>query len=106
MSINILSKQFNINIQSINEFHILIASGKRVASYSSLDGNTALTKLLLLTPVDEVLGLKMVGIIGISTCLFRILYNMIPLGLLQVFLCCSAGQERLLKRLVTLIKPY
>ena len=48
--------------------------------------------------------LKIIGIIGISTCLFNILYNMIPL--LQVLLCCNVGQERFFKRLVTLIEPY
>ena len=47
--------------------------------------------------------LKIIGI-GISTCLFSILYNMILL--LQVLLCSNVGQERFFKRLVTLIKPY
>ena len=65
-------------VQSIRccgkEFQILIASGKR--NYcSSLDDIVA----VLLPLVDEVFGLKIAGIIGISTCLFKILYNMIPL---------------------------
>ena len=49
-------------------------------------------------------GLKIVDIIGISTCLLRILYSMIPL--LQILLCCNVGQERFFKRLVTLTEPY
>ena len=50
------------------------------------------------------LGLKFAGVIGNSTCLFKNLYNMIPL--LQVLLCCNVDQERFFKRLVTLTKPY
>ena len=48
--------------------------------------------------------LKIIGIIGISTCLFSILYNIIPL--LQVLLCCNVGQERFFKRLVTLVERF
>ena len=47
-------------------------------------------------------GLKIVGTIGISTCLCKILYNMIPL--LQVFLRRNVVQERFFKRLVTYLK--
>ena len=69
--------------------------------YSNLDGIVAGQIFFYLLPlVDEMFGLKIFGIIGISTCLFRILYNMIPL--LQVLLCCNVGQERFFKRLVTL----
>ena len=83
------------------EFQILIASGKKELLQQSR-WHCSWINLLLLPLVDEMFGLKIVDVIGISTCLFRILYNMIPL--LQILLCCNVGQERF-KRLVTPTEP-